>query len=129
MADSIILADTSILIDYFRKSNKENSVFLNLFDRGYKFSISVITHFEIYSGVTLQQTPFWVEFLTNIKVLPFDETISELAASLDLKLKRKRRQIGMADLFIAATAINSNLALSTLNKKHFERINEVNLID
>jgi tRNA(fMet)-specific endonuclease VapC len=43
MADSIILADTSILIDYFRKTDKANSKLIALFDQGYDFSVSAIT--------------------------------------------------------------------------------------
>ncbi len=129
MAHNLILADTSILIDYFRKSDKSNSVLIALFDQGYDFSISAITHYEIYSGATVQQLPFWSSLLDRTKVLPFDETVSQLAINLNSALKRKRKQIGMADLFIAATAISNNLPLSTLNKKHFDRIDGLSLIE
>ena len=40
---------------------------------------------------------------------------------------RALRQI--TDLFIAATAIANNLPCATLNKKHFERIEELKIID
>ena len=129
MAHNIILADTSILIDYFRKSDKSNSVLMALFDQGYDFSISAITHYEIYSGATAHQLPFWTSLLDRTKVLPFAETVSQLAIKLNSDLKRKRKQIGMAELFIAATAISHNLPLSTLNKKHFERIDGLSLIE
>ncbi len=129
MADNIILADTSILIDYFRKSDKLNSVLIALFDQGYDFSISAITHYEIYSGATALQLPFWTDLLNNTKVLPFDQAISQIAVDINLVLKRNRKQIGMADLFIAATAISTSLPLSTLNKKHFDRIDGLKLID
>ena len=59
MANKIILADTSILIDYFRKTDKANSVLIYLFDQGYDFTISAITHYEIYSGTTANQFQFW----------------------------------------------------------------------
>ncbi|WP_419801464.1 type II toxin-antitoxin system VapC family toxin [Mucilaginibacter sp.] len=129
MADNLILADTSILIDYFRKSDKSNSVLIALFDQGYDFSISAITHYEIYSGATVHQMPFWTGLLNRTKVLPFDEAVSQIAINLNSALKSKRKQIGMADLFIAATSISHNLTLSTLNKKHFERIDGLSLIE
>ncbi len=129
MADNIILADTSIIIDYFRKSDKLNSVLIALFDQGYDFSISAITHYEIYSGATALQLPFWTDLLNNTKVLPFDQAISQIVVDINLALKRNRKQIGMADLFIAATAISTSLPLSTLNKKHFDRIDGLKLID
>ena len=65
MADKIILADTSVLIDYFRKTDKANSILITLFDQGYDFAISAITHFEIYSGATSAQLPFWTSVLAR----------------------------------------------------------------
>ena len=35
MADKIILVDTSILIDYYRKTDKENSVWIALVRQGF----------------------------------------------------------------------------------------------
>lgn len=129
MADKIILADTSILIDYFRKTDKANSVIIALFDQGYDFSISAITYYEIYSGATATQLPFWTSFLSKTKVLYFDEAVAQTAVDINTVLKRKRKQIGMADLFIAATAISNNLPLATLNKKHFDRIDGLFIIE
>ena len=100
-----------------------------LFDKGYNFSISAITHYEIYSGATEQQLTFWTDLLKRTTVLPFDEAVSKIAVTLNSVLKRKRNQIGMADLFIAATAISNDLSLSTLNKKHFLRIDELSLVE
>jgi predicted nucleic acid-binding protein len=44
-------------------------------------------------------------------------------------LKRKRKQIDLADLFIAATAVTHHLPLATLNKKHSDRVDTLQLID
>ncbi len=129
MADKIILADTSILIDYFRKTDKVNSVMIALFDQGFDFSISAITHYEIYSGATALQLPFWTNLLSRTKVLPFDEAVAQTAVDINTILKRKRKQIGMADLFIAATAISNHLSLATLNKKHFDRIDGLTIVE
>ena len=48
MADKIVLADTSILIDLFRKSDKTNSKFVQLALQGYQFQISAISEYEVY---------------------------------------------------------------------------------
>lgn len=129
MADKIILADTSILIDYFRKTDKANSKLIALFDEGYNFNISAITHYEIYAGATLIQLPFWTRLLTRTKVLALDQNVAQAAVDINNILKRKRKQIGMADLFIAATAMSNNLSLTTLNTKHFERIDGLSVIE
>ncbi len=43
MADELILVDTSVLIDYYRKTDKSNSVWVGLVRQSYKFAISAIT--------------------------------------------------------------------------------------
>ncbi len=129
MADKIILTDTSILIDYFRKTDKDNSVLISLFDQGYDFTISAITHYEIYSGTTANQLTFWKSLLQRAKVLALDEIVAQTAVDINNELKRKRKQIEIADLFIAATAVANNLPFATLNKKHFERIDGLNIVE
>ncbi len=54
--------------------------------------------------------------------------VAQAAVDISNQLKHRRKQIGMADLFIAATAISNNLSLTTINIKHFERIEELNVI-
>lgn len=129
MADKIILADTSILIDLFRKSEKANSKFVQLAMEGYEFQISAITEYEVYSGATTAQLPFWDDLLRKVTVLPFDKDVVKQAVFINRYLKQKRKQIDLADLFIAATAVTHNLSLATLNRKHFERIDTLTLIE
>jgi len=129
VADKIILADTSILIDLFRKSEKANSKFVQLALQGYEFQISAITEYEVYSGATTTQLPFWDDLLQKIKVLPFDKDVVKLAVIVNRQLKQKRKQIDLADLLIAATALANNLLFATLNRKHFERIDTLNIIE
>jgi predicted nucleic acid-binding protein len=43
-------------------------------------------------------------------------------------LKKLRKTIDKADLFIAATAIANNLALDRLNRKHFDNIEQLTLL-
>lgn len=129
MADKIVLADTSILIKYFRKTDKANSTWIILFDQGFDFCISAITYYEIYSGATATQLSFWSGVLKRIMVLPIDEAVSQTAVDINAVLKRKRKQIGMAGLFIAATAVANNFPLATLNKKHFDRIDGLTIIN
>jgi len=129
MADKIILTDTSILIDYFRKTDKDNSALISLFEQGYDFTISAITHYEIYSGATANQLTFWKNLLQRTKVLALDEIVAQTAVDINNDLKRKRKQIEIADIFIAATAIANNLSFATLNKKHFDRIGGLVIIE
>ena len=129
MADNVILVDSSILIDYYRKTNKANSVWVSLIDKGYEFAISAITKYELYSGATKSQITFWDSILALISVIPFDEGCVDTAVQINAVLKQKRKQIDLADLFIAATAMTNNLPITTLNKKHFERIDGLSVVE
>jgi predicted nucleic acid-binding protein len=129
MAGKIILADTSVLIDFFRKTDKENSVLVELVKQNFTYCISAVTEYEIYRGAILGQVSFWDNLLKKVEVLPFDKIASRIAVDIHFDLKRKRKQIDIADLFIAATALSNGLRLATLNKKHFERIESLALID
>ncbi|RYY27519.1 MAG: type II toxin-antitoxin system VapC family toxin [Sphingobacteriaceae bacterium] len=129
MENEIILIDTSILIDYFRKSDKANSKFVQLTLQGYSFQMSAITEYEIYVGATPAQISFWDAFLIKVKVLPFDQGVVKKAIPMAQVLKQNRNLIDLADLFIAATAIANNLFFATLNRRHFDRIDMLKIID
>ncbi len=122
MENKVILVDTSILIDYYRKTNKENSDWLSLVNQGYEFVVSAITKYELFSGATSSQLDFWNSIMQSIPIISFDGNCVDTAVNINSALKKIRKQIDLADLFIAATAMNENLPIATLNKKHFERI-------
>jgi tRNA(fMet)-specific endonuclease VapC len=91
VANQIILVDTSILIDYYRKLDKEKSVWINLVRQGYSFAISAVTKYKIYSGATSPQLTFWDSVLQAVIVLPFDELAVDTAVALNSSLKRKKK--------------------------------------
>lgn len=128
MADKIVLLDTSILIDYYRKTNKANTEWVTLIDLGYQFVISTITKYELYSGATQSQVAFWDSILSSTLILSFDESCVDTAVQINAALKQKRKQIDLADLFIAATAMTNSFPIATLNKKHFDRIDGLNVL-
>ena len=128
MEKQIVLVDTSILIDLFRKTDKSNSVLVSLVKNGYQFSITAITEYEIYTGATLNQLDFWDKFLEKIEVIPFDKQAARFAVEINKELKKKRKLIDKADLFIASIALAKDLPLATLNKSHFERITELKIL-
>lgn len=122
MAGKIILVDTSVLIDLFRKTDKDNAFLVSLVKQNYEYCISAVTEYEIYRGALLGQVDFWDNLLGKVQVLAFDKEAARVAVDLNFELKRKRQQIAIPDLFIAATAVIHKLPLATLNRKHFERI-------
>lgn len=122
MANELICLDSSILIDYFRKTKKENSFFFELSNQYSSFAVSVITEFEVISGSNQNQKEFWDKFFQRVLVLPFDSKVNEEAIKIYRELKRNGNLIDIPDLFIGATAKAYNLKLATLNEKDFVRI-------
>lgn len=127
MENSNILIDTNILIDFFRKKDKQKTLLKPLL-QNYNFYLSVITVFEFDCGVTDQKLRD--EFKTLIEpftILNFDLECSYTASRIYKDLKGINKKIEMRDIFIAATVLSNNLNLLTFNKKHFENIPEITL--
>lgn len=128
MENKLVLVDTSILIDFFRKTDKENSLLVKLVKQDYIYCISAVTEYEIYTGTTLAQEEFWKKFLMKTNVLPFDKKVAEIAVIINRDLKKKRKLIDIADLFIGATALAHSIPIATLNESHFSRIDNLKLV-
>jgi predicted nucleic acid-binding protein len=129
MESRIILLDTSILIDFYRKKDKSASAFIQIYNKQTQFVISAITHYEIYIGTSPDQVVFWNTFFSGITILPVDTEVSKTAVDIYSDLKKKSSLIDIADLLIAATAITHNYPCATLNKKHFARVDGLSIID
>lgn len=121
----MICLDSSILIDFFRKKNKEKTPFFKLSEKHDSFAVSVVTSFEVMVGCSGQVQSFWREFFEDFTVLPLTEACSNTALKIDDELRRKNKRIDLPDLLIAATAVTHELPFATLNLKHFERISSL----
>jgi predicted nucleic acid-binding protein len=129
MENQVILLDTNILIDYFRKTKKEYSTFHRLSLKNKIFAISVVTHFEILRGITQPQELFWKLLLNKLNILPYTPSINVTAVSVLQNLKPKRKSISFEDLIIASTALHFQYSLATLNTRHFNNIDGLDLIE
>lgn len=124
----IVCLDTSVLIDYYRKKDKSKSLFYKLTKEYSLFAVSAITEYEIYSGSNPEQDKYWDDFFRLILVFPFDSDVNKIAVKESRALKVKNKSIEIPDLLIGATALKHKLKLATLNKKHFERLEDLELI-
>ncbi len=128
MADKRLMVDSTILIDYFRKTDKQNSRLVNHFKNYDRLYISSVTEFEVINGATASHLQFWNQMLSRFTILDFDSKTARHAAEIVRHLKTKRKSIDKPDLFIAATAVVQELILDTTNKKHFIHIESLNLL-
>jgi tRNA(fMet)-specific endonuclease VapC len=125
---TMISLDSSVLIDFFRSKNKGKTLYRKLRDEGYEFAISAIAKYVVVIGVNEEHRADWVEEFKNIKFLDITDDIVWEAREVYFKLKRDNKLIEVRDIIIAATAITYEIQLATLNRKHFERIEGLNII-
>ena len=125
MADKKLMVDTSLLIDYFRKTDKNNARLVTHFKSYGQLYISSITEFEVLNGAKQLHLDFWDGMLPRFTILDFDSKAARQAAAITEQLKSKRKTIDKPDLFIAATAVAHGLYFDTLNIKHFIHIDKL----
>jgi tRNA(fMet)-specific endonuclease VapC len=123
---SELLLDTSIIIDFLRRKDKESSVLLTLVQENRKLSISIITHIELYAGRSVWEKKEALEELeklfSGVSILPLQEEISRKAGEIKAK-----HGTNLLDAIIAATALIHRLDLVTLNVKDFENIKGISI--
>ncbi|MDR1963448.1 MAG: type II toxin-antitoxin system VapC family toxin [Planctomycetaceae bacterium] len=124
-----MVIDSCIFIDYFRTRNKTGCLLKRLLRNNPKVFVSAIAKYEVLCGSKYADLLFWQETFKMFLVLPVDDTTIEMAHQIHRQLKRDRCLLDIADILIAATAIVNDLPLATINRKHFERINGLRLVD
>lgn len=116
MNEQKLLLDTNILINFLR-GRTEAIHFLNQPD--ISFIISTITVAELYSSVKGKNEEKSIEdILQTLNVIPVTSSIAQKGGLIKNEYWKSHR-VGIADAVIAATAIEENAKLITLNLKHF----------
>lgn len=121
-----IVVDTSVIVDFLRRKDKQNSLLISLVQNKYQLAISIITHSELYAGKSVwerKEAGKELETLfSGMDVLPLSEEISKKAGEI-----KARHNINLLDAIIAASAIIGKLKLAILNVKDFQKIDKMNL--
>ena len=124
----MILLDSSILIELFRKQDKAKTLFYKLSQTSEELCISSITNYEIGIGNRKSHIEYWESLCENLRILPFDKACSNSAISIYLELLKANKMIDLADILIGATAVTYSIPIATLNVKHFDRIKGLEII-
>ena len=67
------------------------------------------------------------DFLENFKILEYTKSASEIFAKQKVKLKKQGNIIADMDLMIASIALDKSFSLITNNKKHFNRVEKLDI--
>lgn len=120
--EGLIVLDSSVLIELFRKKDKSKTFFYSLASQFSGYAIPVAVHYEILVGSSPKQDFFWKNLFNDFLILPYTAAINYTAFAIQKDLKSKRKSIAFSDLLIASTAVHYSYPLESLNKKHFEDI-------
>jgi tRNA(fMet)-specific endonuclease VapC len=95
--------------------------------------VSIVSYGEIFEGAFGAPDPrgelaHFRAFLDRFTTVPLSDPIMEVFARIRSHLRRQGQLISDMDLLIAATSIYHDLNLVTRNRRHFERIPELKLL-
>ena len=112
-----------------RKQKKEKTLFYRIAKSHSPLYISSITHYEVGIGNRKSHFEYWKTLSNHLNVIPFDKACSITAIDIYNDLLKYNKLIDLADILIGATALTNNMAIATLNIKHFERIKDLPLFE
>lgn len=111
-----MVVDTSVLVDVLRGSGTAVE-WLTALDA--VPTCSEVTRVEVLQGVRSAERAPTERLLQTLRWVTVDEGVSRSAGELGRRFRRSHRGIGVADLIIAATCIETGAALATMNVRHF----------
>jgi len=123
---SLLLVDTSVIIDFLRSRKKDQTLFFELFvEKKHQLALSVVVISELWAGQSLNQ-PSVRRKLQNLinqsTVLKNNLETAKLTGQIIRQLNQKGQTISYQDAAIAACAKYYQLPLVTLNLKDFKKI-------
>ena len=125
------LIDTDWAIDHLHDVGRVVSRLEELAPQG--LGLSVISLAELYDGMlgsadAQQDEHALNRFLAAVEILTLDDSVCRIFAQERRRLRVAGTPISDFDLLIRATAIRHGLTLLTNNRRHFERIANLDIV-
>ena len=125
------LVDTDWAIDYMHGRQQVVQCFDELSEEG--AGLSIISLAELYDGVAGAKEKQDAEqglqsFLDDVEVLQVDDRVCRIFGAERARLRAAGNLIEDLDLLIGSTAMSYGLTLLTNNRRHFERMQGLDII-
>ena len=125
----MILADTDVLIDYLAGVPPVREQ-ISRYIAADRLWTTAISCFELLSGAAEGRRGDGIRRLVDsLSVLSLDRPAAQRAEEVRRELDRQGQAIGMADSLIAGIALVHDLPLITRNRRHFERVEALTLLE
>ena len=120
----MLVYDTSALIEVIEGSPKGENIVQNYGET--IVTTTTITAHELFAGaITEKEKMIMKIMLQNFTILPFDLDAAMKSAELEQELRKEKKKVNDADLFIAAICIQNRAKLITCDKG-FTKIKALN---
>lgn len=115
----ILLLDTTVLIDTLRARQNRRAFLTDLVAAGHTLATAAINIGEVYAGMRPTEELRTEAFLSSLDCYPMSGAIARRAGSLKSVYARRGQTLSLADMIVAATALEHGLTLLTDNRKDF----------
>jgi predicted nucleic acid-binding protein len=124
MNDNLVIIDTSIWIDYFRKSDEKIIRLLDELILSTRIITVDLVLGELIQGARTQNEVLILKkYFSFIEILSGNKSTWEKAGELSFSLKKKGKTIHINDCYIATHALDNKFSLFTKDA-HFKIIKE-----
>ena len=101
-----------------------------------RFAIAAVTVAELWHGVEratgshkAKRTHYLQTFLTSVPIIPYTDLTAYEHARIWAELESSGKMIGFYDIIVAATALERGDSVATFNKRHFDSIKGLKVIE
>ncbi len=113
------LLDTTVLIDALRARRNRRQQLAELNCAGHVLAASVINVAEVYAGMRAGEEAHTALLFRDLQLYEVTEAIARRAGMLKNAEAKRGRTFGLADMLVAATAMEAQLTVITDNRKDF----------
>lgn len=125
---NLVVADTDLIIDFLRGRGPGARLTRELLvDR--RLRLTAVTGFELRVGADFLDRREQILRLFRSRTVALDLASALRAGEVAAELNRAGSAIGFADCLQAGICLRHDLPLATRNRKHFDRVRGLQLVD
>jgi predicted nucleic acid-binding protein len=114
-----LLLDTSVLIDALRIRHGRRELLAELVQAGHTLSTTALNIAELYAGMRPDEAQRTEALLSGLDCYDLTGASGRRAGALKQQWARKGRTLALADMIVAAIALERGCSLMTDNRKDF----------
>ena len=114
-----LLLDTSVLIDALRHRHRRRELLADLVQAGHTLATTALNVAEVYAGMRPEEAQRTEALLSLLDCYDLTGASARRAGALKQEWAKKGRTLALADMIVAAIALERGCTLMTDNRKDF----------